>query len=97
VKTTPPWVKYTVLRLLLFAVPLLVLLLLQVDWPIAVIASALIGMCLSFLVLRKQREAVALGLYESRNREKPTVTVDGEVEDAAIDAASGPTDEPRRT
>lgn len=93
----PPWAKYTVLRLLLFAVPLLVLLLFQVAWPVAVIAAALIGLCLSYLLLRKQRDAVARNMYESRHREKdkPVVTVDSEVEDAAIDAASGQTDEPR--
>jgi hypothetical protein len=47
--------------------------------------------------LRKQRDAVARNMYESRRREKdkPVVTVDSEVEDAAIDAASGQTDEPR--
>ncbi|MDQ1583515.1 MAG: hypothetical protein QOF36_1569 [Microbacteriaceae bacterium] len=91
----PPWAKYTVLRLLLFAVPLVVLLLFQVAWPVAVIAAALIGLCLSYLLLRTQRDAVARKVYESRHKETPIVTVDSEVEDAAIDAASGPTDEPR--
>ena len=91
-KGIPSWVTYTVLRLLLFVVPLLVLLLLHVDAWIAVIAAALIGLCLSYILLRRPRDAVARDLYAVRHREKPQVSADDEAEDSAVDSAGEPAD-----
>jgi len=91
VKSIPAWVYYTVLRLVLFAVPLTVLLLLRVHWLISVVAAAVIGLCLSYLLLRKPREALSRDLFELRHREKAPVHPDDEVEDAAVDAV-GPAD-----
>jgi hypothetical protein len=88
VKGIPSWVTYSVLRLLLFAVPLAIMLILRIDWWIAVIAAALIGLCLSYVVLRKPRDAVARDLYAARHRTTPATTVDDDSEDAAIDAAT---------
>jgi hypothetical protein len=88
VKGIPSWVTYSVLRLLLFAVPLAIMLVLRIDWWIAVIAAALIGLCLSYVVLRKPRDAVARDLYAARHRAAPATTVDDDSEDAAIDAAT---------
>jgi hypothetical protein len=88
VKGIPSWVTYSVLRLLLFAVPLAIMLILRIDWWIAVIAAALIGLCLSYVVLRKPRDAVARDLYAARHRTAPATTVDDDSEDAAIDAAT---------
>ncbi|GIT81413.1 hypothetical protein LLS1_30820 [Leifsonia sp. LS1] len=79
---------YTVLRLLVFAIPLAVLLLLGIVWWASVIAAALIGLCLSYIFLSKPRNAVSTELYEVRHREKPLPSVDDEVEDAAVDSAS---------
>lgn len=99
-KGIPSWVTYSVLRLLLFAVPLAIMLVLRIDWWIAVIAAALIGLCLSYVVLRKPRDAVARDLYAARHRSAPATTVDDDSEDAAIDAATtastvtAPKDEP---
>jgi hypothetical protein len=87
VKGIPSWVTYTVLRLLVFVIPLAVLLVLRVDAWIAVVAAALIGLCLSYIFLRKPRDAVATDLYAARHRDKPATTVDDDVEDAAIDSA----------
>lgn len=87
-KGIPSWVTYSVLRLLLFAVPLAIMLILRIDWWIAVIAAALIGLCLSYVVLRKPRDAVARDLYAARHRTAPATTVDDDSEDAAIDAAT---------
>lgn len=79
---------YTILRLLLFAIPLTVLLLVQVNWVIAVIAAALIGLCVSYLLLRTPRDRVATSLYHASRREKPVPTADDETEDAAVDRAA---------
>ncbi|WP_431279045.1 DUF4229 domain-containing protein [Leifsonia poae] len=87
-KGIPSWVIYSVLRLLLFAVPLAILLILRIDWWIAVIAAALIGLCLSYIVLRKPRDAVARDLYAVRHRTTPVTNADDDSEDAAIDAAA---------
>jgi hypothetical protein len=87
VKGIPSWATYTVLRLLLFVVPLVVLLLLRVDAWIAVVAAALIGLCLSYVLLRRPREAVARDLYAVRHREKPLVSEDDAAEDSAIDSS----------
>jgi Protein of unknown function (DUF4229) len=87
VKGIPSWVTYTVLRLVVFAVPLVILLLLNVQPWIAVVAAALIGLCLSYVLLRRPREAVARDLYAVRHREKPLVSDDDAAEDSAVDSA----------
>lgn len=91
-KRIPSWLTYSVLRLLLFAIPLAVLLLVGIVWWFAVIAAALIGLCLSYIFLRGPRHAVATDLYAVRHREKPVTSVDDDVEDAAVDAADEPTE-----
>jgi hypothetical protein len=90
VKGIPSWVTYTVLRLLLFVAPLAILLLVGVEAWISVVAAALIGLCLSYVLLRRPREAVSRDLYEVRHREKPLVSADDEAEDSAIDSAVEP-------
>lgn len=85
-KRIPSWLTYTVLRLVLFAVPLVILLLLGIVWYASVIAAALIGLCLSYILLAKQRHAVASDLYAARHRDKPAPSAD-DAEDEAIDAA----------
>lgn len=66
-KRIPPVVSYTVLRLLAFLIPLAILLLLRIDGWIAAILAALIGMSVSYITLRRQRDEVALALYEKRH------------------------------
>jgi hypothetical protein len=88
VKRIPSWITYTVLRLLVFAVPLVILLLVGVVWWLAVIAAALIGLCLSYIFLSRPRNAVSSDLYAVRHREKPVTSVDDDVEDAALDDAA---------
>lgn len=87
-KRIPSWITYTVLRLLVFAVPLVILLLVGVVWWLAVIAAALIGLCLSYIFLSRPRNAVSSDLYAVRHRDKPATSEDDDVEDAAIDDAS---------
>ena len=75
------------LRLLVFAVPLVILLVLGVVWWLAVIAAALIGLCLSYIFLSRPRNAVSSDLYAVRHRDKPARTEDDDAEDAAVDDA----------
>jgi ribosomal protein L12E/L44/L45/RPP1/RPP2 len=86
VKAIPSWVTYTVLRLLLFAVPLVILLLLQLPWWLAAIVAAIVGLCLSYLLLGSSRHAVARDIDAVRSRKKAPTTSDDELEDAVIDA-----------
>jgi len=89
VKRIPSWITYSVLRLLVFAVPLVILLLLGIVWWLAVIAAALIGLCLSYIFLSRPRNAVSSDLYAVRHRDKPARTEDDDVEDAAVENAAG--------
>ena len=86
VKRIPSWLTYTVLRLLVFAVPLVILLLVGLVWWLAVIAAALIGLCLSYIFLSRPRNAVSSDLYAARHREQPARSEDADAEDAAVDA-----------
>ncbi|MDN4613678.1 DUF4229 domain-containing protein [Leifsonia sp. F6_8S_P_1B] len=87
-KRIPSWLTYTVLRLLVFAVPLAILLLVGLVWWLAVIAAALIGLCLSYIFLSRPRNAVSSDLYAARHRETPAPSEDADAEDAAIDNAA---------
>lgn len=60
------WVVYTVLRVLAFAVPFGVLVAVGLDWWWAALIAAVIGFCLSYILLRRPREAVARSLAEAR-------------------------------
>jgi len=86
----PVWIWYTVLRIVLFAVPLAVLLIAGVDPWVSAAVAAVFGFSASLIFLRRQRESIATDLYAARHRETPVVHVDDEVEDAVVDAS--PTD-----
>ena len=87
-KAFPAWLVFTVLRVLTFVVPFILLLLLGIPGWLAALLSAVIALCLSYIFLRKPRESVARGLYEVRHREKEPVHPDAESEDAAVDRAN---------
>jgi hypothetical protein len=87
-KAFPAWLVFTVLRVLMFVVPFVLLLLLGFEGWLAALLSAVIGLCLSYIFLRKPRETVARGLYEVRHREKEPAHPDAESEDAAVDRAT---------
>ncbi len=96
---------YTLIRLGLFAVVLVVLLLLQITPWLAAVIAALISLCISIIFLRKPRDEASRTLYEARaNRGRsagrPSVASEDEsVEDDAVDHAgqrqTGADDEPR--
>jgi hypothetical protein len=81
----PAWLRYTLIRLVLFVVPLAVLLFLGVFWLWAALVATVVAFCLSFIFLRGQRAAVATDWANRR----PRPTRDDEAEDAEIDAAQG--------
>ena len=85
-KTVPAWLTYSALRVLMFAVPLAVLLLLGLKVWIAAVLAAVIGVCLSYLFLRSSRSALSRDLYAARHRETPATHIDADTEDAAIRA-----------
>jgi hypothetical protein len=91
VKARSPWLTYSVLRLLLFAVPLGIMLALQVYWWVAVPAAALIALPLSYIFLTRPRHAVALELNQIRGRSRLAPAYDDDIEDAQVDEASGST------
>jgi len=82
----PPWLFYTVLRLLMFAIPLAIFLSLG-FWPwAAAVVAALLGLCLSYLLLGKSRQSVARDLYSVRHPDKEPADKDSDIEDSALDA-----------
>ncbi|HEV7849435.1 MAG TPA: DUF4229 domain-containing protein [Mycetocola sp.] len=89
-KRIPPVIYYTVLRLLTFAVPLAVLLLLGIEPWIATILAALIGLSVSYIFLQRPREAVSRDLYELRHGAKKPAE-DENAEDTVSDAAASDT------
>jgi hypothetical protein len=86
-KALPAWLSFTVLRVLMFAVPFVILLVLGLEGWLAGVIAAVIGLCLSYIFLRAPRESVARDLYEVRHRTKEPVHPDAESEDAAVDRA----------
>lgn len=85
----PAAVRYTVLRLLAFVVPLLLLVFLTGLQPwIAAIIAAIIGLCISYIFLRTPRETVAQDLYARRHGDKPVAHDDEDSEDAVLDASA---------
>ena len=83
-KFVAPWLYYSVMRVLMFVVPLAILLSLGLwPWAAAVIA-AMLGFCLSFLFLGRSRESVSRDLYQARHSCKEPVNADADVEDRAI-------------
>lgn len=69
--------------MLLFAVPLALLLWLQIDFYIAAVGAAIIGFCISYLFFRGQRDAVAKSIVDIRS--KKLRDVDSDVENDALD------------
>ena len=91
----PAWLRYTILRLLMIVVPLVVLLIAfgLHYWLVWTIASVIAGFALSYIFLPRQREAMALELAE-RRAAKPVAKGDDADEDAEIEASARQKDAP---
>ncbi len=79
-----PWIRYTLLRIGLFAVLLAILLVLRLDPLWATIVAAVIALCLSYVFFARQRDAAVRSLAERR---APKPTTDDLDEDALLDAS----------
>ncbi|PJJ65015.1 DUF4229 domain-containing protein [Compostimonas suwonensis] len=92
-KSIPAWLVYTLLRVLAFAAPLAILLVFGVIPWIATVIAAIVGLCVSYIFLRKPLNAASLQLYEARHREHHSASDDDDAdEDAEVDrvASSDP-------
>lgn len=77
------WIIYSLIRVGVFAVALALLLVMQVNVYLAAIVAAVIGFCVSFIFLRRQREAVSTTLDLLRvNKVKDR---DNDIENEALD------------
>jgi hypothetical protein len=78
-----PWVKYTIIRLGVFLLALVVLVLLLPNPYLATLIAAVVAFCVSYLFFAPLRRQVALELAERRSRPEP---LDGDslAEDAEL-------------
>lgn len=78
---------YSLLRLAAFIVPLALLLAFQVNYIVAGVLAAIIGLCVSYIFLAKWRNSISEGLYESRKHKVSKTQLDENAEDAEVAAA----------
>jgi hypothetical protein len=82
------WILFSLIRVGTFAAALAVLMLLGVNVIVAAIGAAVIGFCVSYIFLRKQREAVSSSiahLRSTKDRDR-----DNELENEALDRFDEP-------
>lgn len=79
------WIVYTLVRLLSILIPFGVLVAVGVHWIIALVLGTIIGLCVSYLFLRRQRLAMATALA-NRTAPKPKKPVDPDSDEAVEDA-----------
>ena len=91
VKTSTAWIVFSLLRLLFFAVPFMVLHLIGWPWYFSVTVAALISVSLSIILLSRPRERAALSIQEWRDRDR---TADDIAEDAVLDSSDSATPPP---
>jgi membrane protein implicated in regulation of membrane protease activity len=85
VKPSRQLILYTVLRFGIFAIVLAVLLLLGIEPWIAAVTAAVIGFCVSYLLLWKQRNAAVDDIRDLRSR--AARDADSDAENEAVDRA----------
>jgi hypothetical protein len=83
-----PWVRYTALRLGMFLGLFLLFFVLGIVWWLAAILAAVVSLCLSYIFLARQRDAVAADI--AARRAAPATRGDDEnAEDREADGAPG--------
>jgi hypothetical protein len=80
-----PWIQYTLARLGLFLVPLVILIAIGVGWLWSSIFSALIALALSILFLNPLRARLSTEI--TKRVQKPAPDIDSDIEDSQIDSA----------
>ena len=88
VKSLPSWLSYTLLRLIIFVIPLALLLAVNITPWIAGVVASLFALSASLIFLRQPRESLSTTLYEVRHRKHPEPATDDLEEDAAVEATS---------
>ena len=82
------WILFSLIRVGSFAVALAILLVAGVNVIVAAIGAAVIGFCVSYIFLRKQREAVSTSIGHLRaNKDRDR---DNELENEALDRFEEP-------
>ena len=89
VKTSRRWFLYSLLRVGIFAAILALLLALKVEPWLAAVVAAVVGLCVSYIFFRPQRDALALSVERFRQSEKRDA--DSDAENAALDLREPPT------
>lgn len=79
-------VIYSILRLLLFAVPFTIFMLMSIEWWASALLATGIAVSLSYLLLVKQRHQVAATVESWRHG--TNTDADSDLENAALDAAA---------
>jgi uncharacterized membrane protein YphA (DoxX/SURF4 family) len=59
---------FSALRVLVFAIPFGILLVIGLEWWVAALIAAVVGFCVSYIFLRPLRDKVALQLVEARRQ-----------------------------
>jgi ABC-type bacteriocin/lantibiotic exporter with double-glycine peptidase domain len=80
-----PWIKYSLIRLGIFIVVLVVLLILGMNPFLAAIVAAVAGLVLSYIFFRKIRDEVAAELAARGTAAVAVKNVDTDAEDDALD------------
>ena len=82
------WILFSLVRVGTFAAALAILMLVGLNVFIAAIGAAVIGFCVSYIFLRKQREAVSTSIGHLRaNKDRDR---DNELENEALDRFEEP-------
>ena len=76
-----PWVAYSLVRIGIFALAFAVLMLVGVQWWLAAILAAIIGLCIAYIFFGKLRDAVALDIVKRRAAPVGEADTDAAVED----------------
>lgn len=80
-----PWIKYSLIRLAIFVVVLVVLLIFGMNPFLAAIVAAVAGFALSYIFFRGIRDEVAAELAARGTKPVPVKNVDTDAEDEALD------------
>jgi hypothetical protein len=80
-----PWIKYSLIRLAIFVVVLVVLLIVGMNPFLAAIVAAVAGFALSYIFFRGIRDEVATELAARGTKPVPVKNVDTDAEDEALD------------
>lgn len=86
-------VIYSILRLLLFAVPFTIFMLMSIEWWASALLATAIAVSLSYLLLMRQRHEVAATVESWRHG--TNTDADNDLENAALDAAASNEAEPK--